>query len=188
MSADQINGLTALTRSVAQRLANEHDRWEKIDHEQSWWDRNGATVLAVAQVGLSVLAFGPCSAFCAAGAAAISTFSAYETCAGNASGLQCAASVGAAAVSIASAGAASAASLADTGFKASASLAGSLMSRATVVTADGTFAMKGLSAYPAVYAYQASDALKAAWVSLDTTSDLLGITSMVHPTTDLWSK
>ncbi len=124
-------GLTNLTRSVAQRLTGEHDRWEQIDHESSWWDRNGATVLAIAQVGLSELAFGPCSAFCAAGAAAISTFSAYNTCTGDASGLQCATSIGAAAVSIASAGAASGASLADAGSKVTASLAGSLLSRAT---------------------------------------------------------
>ena len=186
MTDAEFASLTNLTRSVAQRLTGEHDRWEQIDHEQSWWDRNGATVIAIAQIGLSVLAFTGCSALCAAGAAAISTKSAIDACTKSGLSAQCAVSVGVAAVSWAGVGAAAAGDVLKAAGTSSNFLGASLISRATLSTAENTVSLTGASSYLGVAAYRVGDDLIETAALMHETANVFSLPGLVHPATDLW--
>lgn len=113
---DQLAALAAVALSVAQRLQGHRDAYEQIDHESTWWERNGGTVLSgvsvvvsVAAIGFSIASLGSCALVCAGIAAGVSSLSAGLTCATSSAG-QCGVAVGSAVLSTVTFGAASAGS------------------------------------------------------------------------------
>jgi len=111
---DQIAVFALVAQSVANRLQGHRGAYERIDHESTWWERNGGTVLAVvsvvvsvAAIGFSIASLGSCALVCAGIAAGVSSISAGLTCTTSSAG-QCGVAVGSAVVSILTFGAASA--------------------------------------------------------------------------------
>lgn len=105
-SAEDAASLGSTVASVASRLAQTNNAWERLDTDLSWWQRN-AGAIAIATVALSVLSFTPCSALCAGGAAVLATGTAVDTCSREGASIQCGAAVGSAALSVVGAGASS---------------------------------------------------------------------------------
>lgn len=64
---DQLPGFARLVQSVGQRLQGHSQDFERIDHEKSWWERHGNTLLnAISTAALiSSLVLGPEAAFAA---------------------------------------------------------------------------------------------------------------------------
>lgn len=64
-SGAEADGFVALVRDVAARLHGREDLWEKIDKEDSWWDRNGGTVKTIGKgllMGTAIVGGIACSA------------------------------------------------------------------------------------------------------------------------------